>query len=260
MLYEKSQVEHEIAEVPSTECAMLGFENRFVHANAALAISHAIRHNDHVIRNVEAGFVRFHKQLARIVRDGGHFDHAVITVRQFVHAFAAVMHQQRIQALHALRVVCKRFNQIIKPVLFLVQRLVALVHVQARHVFFLSPVVLRQRDFIPPNRVLVPPMIAIAVGAIKCVALVKIVPLGKRVCVCLFQRDRVVQILIGVLVPRTAASRKQVILAIQYAHFCRRRFLTTDVFVQHGKIFEPFAIIYQLGARVMHPRFGISEF
>ena len=260
MPYKKSQVEYEIAQVPRTECAMLGFKNCFVHANAALAISHPIRHNDHVIRNKESGLVRFHKQFARVVRGGGHFDHAIITVCHFVHVFAAVMHQQRIHALHALHVVCNRFNQIEKPVLLLSQRLVALIHVEARHVLLLHPVVLRQRDFIPPNRVLVAPVVAIAVGAIERVALVQIVPLGKRFRVRLFQNDRIVQILVGVPVARPAASRNNVIIAIQYARDCRRRFLTTDVFVQHGKIFEPFAIIYQLGARVVHARCGVSEF
>ena len=103
---------------------------------------------------------------------------AVITVRHVVSVLATVVHQQRIQALHALRVVRECLHQIEKPVLLLPERFVAVVHVEARQVLLLRPVVLGQRDLVPADGVLVPTVVAVAVGAIKRVALVQWVALG----------------------------------------------------------------------------------
>ena len=61
---EKSQIEHEVSQVPCAHHAMLLFENGFIHANAARAVAHSIRHNDHVIWQKEAGLVRLQEQLA----------------------------------------------------------------------------------------------------------------------------------------------------------------------------------------------------
>ena len=62
--------------------------------------------------------------------------------------------------------------------LLLSQRLVALMYVEARHVLLLRPVVLGQRDLVPADGVFVPAAVAVAVGAIKRVALVQWVALG----------------------------------------------------------------------------------
>ena len=142
---------------------------------------------------------------------------AVVPVRNFVHAFAAVVHHQRVQALHAFRVVRKRLHQIVKPELLLSQRFVTPIQVKARQVLLLRPVVLRQRHLVPANGVLRLAAVAIAVGTIKSVALVQGVLGLNRLRVRRFQKQGVLQILIGVLVARPAAPRHHAVVAVQNA-------------------------------------------
>ena len=54
---EEPQVEKQVFEVPRVQNALLPRENEFVHANPARAVTHPIRHNDHVIRHEEVGLV-----------------------------------------------------------------------------------------------------------------------------------------------------------------------------------------------------------
>ena len=173
------------------------------------------------------------------------------------------MHEQRIQALHALRVVRKRLHQIEKPVLLLPERLVALINAEARHVLLLRPVVLRQCDFIPADGVLVFAAVAVAVGAVKRVSLVQIVALGDRFGVRLFQEQRVLQILIGVLVARPAAPRHHEVVAIQDAHsqvLVGGRLQAADVLVHDRVVPEPLAIVDEQGSRVACAEIGCTEF
>ena len=253
---EEPQVKKQVSQVPRAQRALLLRENDFVHANPARAVAHPIRHNDHVIRQKKVGLVRLQKQFGPgtiysplVMR----LHDAVITVRHVIGVIAAIMHNQRIQALHALQIIVQRLHQIEEPVLLLPERLVAVVNVEARHVLLLRPVVLRQRDLVPANGVLVPAAVAVAVGAIKRVALMQIVALGQRLRVRRFQEQRIFQILIGVQVARPAAPRHHEIVAVQHAHsqvLVGGRFQAADVFVHHRSVLEPLAIINQQGSRV----------
>ena len=141
----------------------------------------------------------------------------------------------------------------------LAQRFITLIRIKTRQIFFLRPVVLRERDSVPFYCVFMPSAIAIAVRTIECITFIQVIPIGQRDGMGSRQNGGVLQILIGVLVARPAASRNQVIVAVQNADARWRRFLTTDEFVQHRQVFEPFAIVYYLRARVIHPRFRHPE-
>ena len=58
---EKPQIEKQVAQVPMAECALLLSENDFIHANPARAVTHPVRNNDHVIRQVKVGLVGLQK-------------------------------------------------------------------------------------------------------------------------------------------------------------------------------------------------------
>ena len=166
------------------------------------------------------------------------------------------------QALHALQIIVQRLHQVEKPVLLLPERLVALMQVEARHVLLLRPIVLGQRDLVPVNGVLAPAAVAVAVGAIKRVALVQWVTLGQGLGVRRSQNGRIFQILIGVLVARPAAPRHHVVIAFQHADtqvLIGRRLQAADVFVHDGVILEPLAVIDQQGARVACAVIGSAE-
>ena len=99
MLNEESQIEKQVFEVPHTQNALLLSENDFIHANPARAVTHAVRHNDHVIWHEEVGLVGLQKQLGTGsgVREHGplimRLHNAVIRVRHVVCILAAVMHE-----------------------------------------------------------------------------------------------------------------------------------------------------------------------
>ena len=263
---EEPQVKNQVSQVPCGERALLLRENDFIHANPARAVAHPIRHNDHIIRQKKVGLVRLQKQFGPGTIDSPlvmRLHDAVITVRHVVSVFATVVHNQRIQALHALQIVVQRLHQVEEPVLLLPERLVALMHVEARHVLLLRPVVLSQRDLVPANGIRVPAAVAVAVGTIKRVALVQIVALGQRLRVRRFQQQSVLQILIGVPVARPAAPRHHEIVAVQNADpqvLVGRRLQAVDVFVHHRAELEPLAIINQQGSRVAcAARVGCAE-
>ena len=277
MFHKKAHVVKEVPQVPVPDHALLLAENDFVHANPARAVAHPVRHDDHVIRQKEVGLVGLHEQLELglnlqlrplVMR----LHDAVIVVRNLKidivgcrwRAAAAIMLNQRVHPLRALQIIGQRFHQIEEPVLFLPERRVAVVRVNARQVLLLHPVVLRQRGFVPANGVLVSAAVPIAVGAIKGIPHVQVVAGGQRLGMRRFQQQRVLQVLVGIPVARPAAPRHHVVVAFQDANpppFVRGRLQAGNVLVQDRVIPEALAVVDELGSGVRGiPRVGRAEF